>query len=204
MDGLQVFAIVVSAVELALLLIVFIVKASRANSFVSTELEALSSFRLLLTIFAINTILLSLVYVGVRSPRGPRLCTAAASAMVGILGWAMLSASDMDSPLHTVGVCAFLLGQGGLLLIQFMLASAFGAAFYAGYAGTCCCAVLFIVLEMTGNLAAAAMFEWIGFISNAALLVLFWVTNPFPPPPQALRPEAVPLVVHEMVASGWV
>jgi len=206
MDGIQVFALLVSIVEFALLLIVFVVKAIKSDDFVSFELETMASFRLLLTLFTMNNIILSTVYVWARCPRGARLNAAATAAVLGIVGWTVLSVSDMDSLEHMVGICLFLVGQGVLLLLQYMLANApsgVATALFVGYAATSLCALLFLVLDFAGEPGLAAVVEWIALISNAALLVLFWATNPFHPD-TAVRGEAVPLVSCEApVEYGW-
>jgi len=201
MEGLQAFALVVSLTELVLLVTVLAARAANTDAFVSTEMEDLTSFRLLLTVFTLNSILLSLLYVWARSQRGGCLYTAAAGAVAGVVGWGMLSLSPVESSLHMVGVATFLFGQGALLLMQFALASALSAVFLTGFAATAVCAALFLALDFAGNRAGAAWSEWIALVLNSLLLVLFWWANPFQPQATQARPEAAPLMP---VQSGWV
>ena len=200
LSGMQAFAVLVTGTELVLLVVVFFTKARATDAFISLQLQTFNEFRILLTIFVIATTLLCLVYVYVRARTWPAPAAAAAAGLASLGGWAALASSDMSTAQHTAGTGVYLGGASVYTLLMFSLAARHRTLFTVAYVVVAVCALLFVVLVLTGYDAAAALCEWAGATINAATLMLFFVDNRFERRKQT-QVEMQPLL---MTPTMWV
>jgi hypothetical protein len=182
MHHVQIFATVINISRLCLIAGVFFGSASADHSYVSTKMEMLTPFKICLSALVFTEILICMSYITVLSMppvQNMHALLASVLACFALGGWTALASVSLNYLTHQMGTVAFLIGSAGLhaLLVSntkaenaelgamWMFVVAYGLTFLA----TC-------YLPITRDTAATV--EWIGFMLEATVFVLYYVKVP--------------------------
>jgi hypothetical protein len=182
MSSVQLFAIVFNVARLCLIAGVYFGSANSDNSYVSTSMEMLTPFKLCLTLLVFTETIICIAYITILTqfPIHPtHALLASVFACFALGGWTALASVPLDNLSHQLGTVVYLLGSAGLHAILVKNAKAENTELGIMWASVVACGFTFLVtcyLPITSD--ASAVVEWIGFMLEATVFILFYVMIP--------------------------
>ncbi len=192
------FAVVISISRLLLLAGVYFGSARVDDSFVSTSLDNLLAFKIVLTQLVILETLFCGAYLTFLQQVAPgslhvALVILCVSTVLG--GWTTLASNRLTESAHMTGTLIFLAGSAGLQSMLVKRSVNHRQVFVALWVAIFGCGAAFVATSITSATPECALVEWIGFMLEAASLALYFYENPIP---VRIRQE----VVHTGIESA--